>query len=129
MHGFCCCWCCCLGGGLLLSGGRTVNRGRWDLVLWHNADGLGDDWREFSLSALHNERIGQRVSQVFKNATTGENVSLAMSAEINTTEYTSAYTSLLPLDETSAVVLYGRRDRPATFAMRITVATLEGVDA
>ena len=98
-----------------------MNRGRWDVSIWWNSDGLGDDWEEFSLSALHNQRIGNRVSKLWTNASTGANVSLAMAAAINTTEYTSAYTSLLALDNDTAVVVYGRRTWAAAFAMRITV--------
>ena len=52
-----------IGGKLLLSGGRTVNRGRWDICLWVNHDGNGDEWEEHSVSALHNARIGGRVSR------------------------------------------------------------------
>ena len=110
-----------VGSGLLLSGGRSVNRGRWDMSIWWNDDGLGNTWQEFSLSALHNQRIGDRVSKLWTNATTGEHVSLAMATAINTTEYTSAYTSLLALDNSTAVVVYGRRTWPASFAMRIRV--------
>ncbi len=110
-----------VGSGLLLSGGRSVNRGRWDMSIWWNDDGLGNTWQEFSLSALHNQRIGERVSKLWTNATTGEHVSLAMAAAINTTEYTSAYTSLLALDNNTAVVIYGRRTWPASFAMRIAI--------
>lgn len=116
-----------LGGKLLLSGGRSVNRGRWDLALWVSKDGLGDAWEEYSLSALHNERIGDRVSSIYKcmsineKCKVGENISLTMDPTINTTEYTSAYTSLVALDDKTAVVFYGRRSWPASFAMRIVV--------
>lgn len=82
-----------LDGQLILSGGRSVNRGRWDFSLWISTDGLGDAWEEFSLSALHNERIGARASKIYRctniaeKCKVGTNISLAMDATINTTEY------------------------------------------
>jgi hypothetical protein len=116
-----------LGGRLLLSGGRSVNRGRWDVTLWISKDGLGDAWEEHSLSAQHNERIGDARSKIYTctdvrekcSVPVGEKIPLRLSSSINTTEASSAYTSLVALDDKTALVVYGRRNWAASFAMRI----------
>ena len=118
-----------LGGQLLLSGGRSVNRGRWDISLWISKDGLGDVWEEHSLTALHNERIGDARSKIYTctdvrekcSVPVGEKIPLRLSPKVNTTEFTSAYTSLVALDAKTALVVYGRRTWPASFAMRISL--------
>ena len=81
-----------------------------------SADGLGDEWSEHSISGEHNRLVGRR------NSTSG--MPLAMAAAINETEYTSAYTSLLPVDGGRAARLqYGRRTTPAIFSMLVQLKT------
>ena len=101
-----------MGGGkgpLILSGGRSVNRGRYDVSMWVNWDGMGATWEEHSLSYVHNERISDPLFQ--------------FGASVNTTEDTYSYTSLLPIDDASFVVTYDKRgpNKTAAFAMRVTV--------
>lgn len=66
-------------GPLLLSGGRSVNRGKWDITLWVSHDGMGEEWEEYSLTYRHNALVA--------------NASLRYDGRINTTEVTSRVTA------------------------------------
>ena len=94
-------------GPLLLSGGHSVNRGRWDISLWVNADGMGEDWVEHSVSYAHNRLQ--------------PDPALRFSAGVNTTEDSYAYTSLLAVDARTVVLTYDMRGPAvAAFAMRVS---------
>jgi hypothetical protein len=94
-----------LGHQLLLSGGRfRVDANTSDVLLWVSHDGLGVSWEPYSISYQHNLGVmrGARVPALTSN------VNLS-----NTTgtgpRQTNAYTSLVRLDESRAMIFYDQK--------------------
>jgi hypothetical protein len=94
-------------GPLLMSGGRLLTEHTRDILLWISWDGTGRDWQTFSLSYQHNALVND--------------TALRFSAAVNSTagRATTSYTSLLAIDDQTAVVVYN--GDTGVFAMRFSV--------
>merc|ERR1712232_294968 len=85
-----------VGNSLVLSGGRMMNNGTSDVLLWVNADGMATSWDAYSLSYWHN--------------LLEPNNSLHFTSHVNISRgETTAYTSLIHFDERHGMVNYDLR--------------------
>ena len=81
---------------LLLSGGRLFTESLIDIELWISSDGMGRRWDQVhSLSYEHNRHVVNPLHKLFHQ------VNLT-----DTANSTTSYTSLVPLDSTSALLFY-----------------------
>ena len=87
--------------------GRLFTENTRDILLWVSWDGTALNWQTFSLSYQHNRLV--------------KDTALRFSAAVNSTSgrATTSYTSLLAIDEKTAVVIYN--GETGIFAMRFTV--------
>ena len=107
---------------LLLSGGRLFTESVIDIELWVNSDGMGRIWDQVhSLSYEHNRMVVNPLHRLFHQ------VNLT-----DTTNSTTSYTSLVPVDDSSAMVFYecymvsqtpGVVGAHGHFSMKVTVAS------
>lgn len=105
-----------MGSLLLLSGGRFRVDGRTsDVLLWVSRDGIGQHWKEYSLSYHHNTgvergenvlRFNSRVNETCWRSTW--NATMACWKQSGPRQ-TNAYTSLVKLDERRFLVLYDQK--------------------
>ena len=108
---------------MLLSGGRRFGfngfSNGWDARVWASTDPAGEAWEDYSISNHHNLGVHEFL-----------NSSFAYLPKVNTTEWlwgTTAYTSLVRLDDRRALIAYDMEDPVhASFSMEITVASLMG---
>ena len=109
----------CMGDVMLLSGGRMFGfnglSNGWDARVWASTDPTGEVWEDYSISNYHNLGVHEFL-----------NSSFAYLPKVNTTEWlwgTTAYTSLVRLDDRRALVAYDMEvPVHASFSMEITVA-------
>ena len=109
----------CMGDVMLLSGGRMFGfnglSNGWDARVWASTDSTGEVWEGYSISNYHNLGVHEFL-----------NSSFAYLPKVNTTEWlwgTTAYTSLVRLDDRRALVAYDMEvPVHASFSMEITVA-------
>lgn len=97
-----------LGSVVVLSGGRhRTHLNTSDVLLWINTDGRGDQWEPFSLSYHHNVGIesagGTDVLEPFDDRVNASGPVFTLPRETN------AYTSLVKVNETSALVFYDQK--------------------
>jgi hypothetical protein len=110
-----------VGNTLLLSGGRLMTEGLIDIELWVNSDGMGKVWDQaHSISYQHNRNVVNPLHRLFWQVNTTDS-----------TNSTTSYTSLVPVSETEAVILYEchmvsgdpmKVGAHGAFSMKITVA-------
>lgn len=105
-----------LGGSLLLTGSRVLSSDDSDYYLWHDSDGTGNSFDAHSLTYHHNELVKDPKKKigVWCNGTniTGPG------------QQCGGYTSIVPLDEENALVMYSVEtvDFGAfIFTMRVTL--------
>ena len=92
-----------LGNTLLLSGGRFRAHGNTsDVLLWESADGRGKKWRPYSLSYQHNA-LARPGTPLFTADVNNSGPLFTLPRQTN------AYTSLVRLNESSALVFYDQR--------------------
>jgi hypothetical protein len=109
-----------IGDAVLLSGGRVFGlpgvRDGWDVRVWLSTDPAGEVWEDHSVSYHHNRRVEE-----FLNA------SFSYLPAINDSRSwpwgTTAYTSLVRLDDQRAMIAYDM-EQPifASFSMEIELA-------
>ena len=103
-----------LGKTLLLSGGRHRSANTSDALLWANADdGRGERWRPYSLSYHHNAGAapGTALFDARVNKSRGP---------WHEPRETNAYTSIVPLDDSSALITYDYQ-QPCAGSTRLTL--------
>jgi hypothetical protein len=96
-----------LSGAVLLSGGRARNRNTSDVIVWLNRAGDGVDWVKYSVTYQHNRGVASSGSGL---PTFPSDVNKSTANVWGSCGWTSSYTSLLPLQETtdSVVIVYDR---------------------
>ena len=94
-----------LGNTLLMSGGRfRVGEHTSDVLLWVSTDGFGLSWQKFSLSWAHNTGVerGANVPAFTKLVNLSDTTGTGP-------RQTSAYTSLVKLDQRRFMVFYDQK--------------------
>ena len=88
-------------GPLLLVGGRNVVGGRGEPILWVNAAGDGQDWKEYSISHWHNALLPERRE------------SWKFSTMVNLSDYraSNGYSSIVRVGARSVLITYNRGPR------------------
>jgi hypothetical protein len=66
-------------------------------------------------------RVKGTCTDIREKCKLGEKIPLTFEISINAAEATAAYTSMVALDNKTMLVVYGRRTRPDSFAMRISL--------
>ena len=103
-----------LGGGagpLILGGGRALNLGTRDILLWINADGMATSWHMFSISYQHNRLAADPSDRFTKyvncSSATPEMGNCSLLPGGGGAE-TSSYTTVLSLGGRSGIITYNR---------------------
>ena len=84
-----------VGSVLLLSGGRVLTEDTIDIRLWTSTDGHADSWTTYSVSDQHNRLVTNLEEKLWWQVNTSDTVNS-----------TTAYTSLLPLNDTTVLLAY-----------------------
>jgi hypothetical protein len=90
-------------GPLILSGGRALNLGTRDILMWVSGDGLGNLWQRYSISYWHN-RLAVNSSDHFTKNVNSTNPKHPGGGGAETT----GYTTVLWLGNRTGVITYYR---------------------
>jgi hypothetical protein len=104
-----------LGGGagpLILGGGRALNLGTRDILMWINADGMGESWKMVSISYWHNRLLAANSTDRFTKYVncSGKTPDYGACSKLpgGGGSESSGYTTVLWLGGRSGVITYDR---------------------